>query len=679
MEERMKTNGSPTSEDVYLFHEGTHYRSYRFMGAHPAVEDGVAGFRFTVWAPHALYVGLACDRNGWDGSREEDSLYKIPDSGIWSRFFPGIEEGTIYKYRMVGQDGSSFLKADPYAFSAEVRPATASVVRRIDGYRWGDSAWRRRSASPYAKPLNIYEMHLGTWRQKENGDLYSYTELAEMLVPYLLEMGYNYVEFMPLAEHPYDLSWGYQGTGYYAPTSRYGEPRELMRLIDSLHQNGIGVILDWVPAHFARDAHGLRLFDGSPVFEYADHLKADKPGWGTLSFDFGKPEVQSFLISNALYWYEMFHIDGMRVDAVTSMLRLDFEKGEHQYRRNQHGGLENLEAIAFIQKLNSVVFGEYPNALMMAEESSAWPGVTAPSHDGGLGFNYKWNMGWMNDTLSYIEKDFGARPHHHNLLTFPIVYAYSENYTLPLSHDEVVHGKRSLLNKMPGSYEEKFAGLRLLKAYQLTSPGKKLIFMGAEFGQFIEWKDQDQLDWLLLDYETHRQALAYTAALNRFYLGEKALWEQDHTWEGYQWINAEDRGQSVISFIRRGRRPSDELVVVINFQPRHYEKYRIGVPKSGVYEEVFGSDWAEFGGSGLRNEPIKTEKTACNEQLQSLELMLPPLSAVILKKSARRGKGAAVKKTAADAAAEQTLPAGGETTAASDQPKRRTRKAATQK
>ncbi|SET31727.1 1,4-alpha-glucan branching protein GlgB [Paenibacillus sp. NFR01] len=630
------TTNLPSSDDIYLFHEGTNYRSYTMLGAHIAAEEGITGVRFTVWAPHATYVGLAGDHNGWDGTQDKDSLYKIPDSGFWSRFFPGVMPGTFYKYRMIGPDGTSFLKADPYAFKAEVRPATASVVADLSGYTWGDAAWQRKNKLPYNQPVNIYEMHFGTWRQKEDGEFYTYKEMADLLIPYLTEMSYTHVEFMPLAEHPYDLSWGYQGTGYFATTSRYGEPQELMYLIDKLHQAGIGVILDWVPAHFAKDAHGLRMFDGTPLYEYADPMLAEKPGWGTLSFDFSKPEIISFLISNALFWFEVYHIDGMRVDAVTSMLRLDFEKQGHQYRRNRNGGLENLEAIQFIQTLNKTVFRYYPKALMMAEESSAWPGVTAPAHAGGLGFNYKWNMGWMNDTLGYIEHDFWARPHHHNLLTFPLCYAYSENYALPLSHDEVVHGKKSLLDKMPGTYEQKFAGLRLLLGYQITSPGKKLLFMGGEFGQFIEWKDQEQLDWLLLDYESHRKMLAYTAALNKLYLGQKALWEQDHQMEGYQWINADDSGQSVISYVRSGKKPFDSVIVVINFQPVEHKAYRIGVPRAGVYEELFSSETVEFGGSGLHNLPVKSQKNEWHNQINSIELTLPPLSFLVLKKAGRK-------------------------------------------
>lgn len=618
-------------ESVYLFHEGTLYHSFRWMGAHPVTENGEEGVRFTVWAPHAMQVGLAGEWNGWNGSN--DPLYKIPDSGIWSRFFPGMKTGTLYKYHITGPHRETFLKADPYGFAMEIRPATASVVTDLSGYHWKDGSWRRRKRAPYRQPMNIYEMHFGTWRQKEDGSFYTYREMADLLIPYLVEMNYTHVEFMPLAEHPYDLSWGYQGTGFYALTSRYGTPHEFMELVDRLHQAGIGVLLDWVPAHFAKDAHGLRQFDGTSLYEYGDPKKAEKPGWGTLSFDYSKPEVRSFLISNAIFWMDMFHIDGLRVDAVTSMIRLDFEKNEEQYERNDQGGLENLEAIAFLQQLNKTVFEYFPHALMMAEESSAWRGVTAPAHDGGLGFNYKWNMGWMNDTLSYFEEDFDSRPDKHHLLTFPICYAYSENFTLPLSHDEVVHGKKSLLNKMPGSYEQKFAGLRILLGYLMTQPGKKLMFMGGEFGQFIEWKDQEQLDWLLLGYDAHRQAKDYTAALNRLYMNERALWEMDHDMEGFQWICAHDASQSVASYIRKGKKPGDTLIIVINFRPQLHERYRIGVPKPGRYEEIFNSDHLQFGGGGHLNDgELKAEKVVWHDQLQSLELLLPPLSMVVLKK-----------------------------------------------
>nr|WP_213650650.1 1,4-alpha-glucan branching protein GlgB [Paenibacillus sp. J23TS9] len=634
----------PTDEDIYLFHEGTSYHSYRILGAHPAVEEGLEGVRFTVWAPHARQVGLASDFNGWDGV--EDSLHKIPDSGVWTRFFPGITTGTFYKYDIEGPSGERFLKADPYAFEAELRPATASVVSDLNGYAWQDAAWRRKKKGLYSKPVNIYEVHLGTWRQKEDGTLYTYREIADLLIPYIKQMKYTHVEFMPLAEHPYDLSWGYQCTGYFAVTSRFGSPQDFMYLVDACHQADIGVIIDWVPAHFTKDAHGLRMFDETPLFEYADPLKAEKPGWGTLSFDYSKPEIHSFLISNALFWLDLFHIDGLRVDAVTSMLRLDFEKKEGQFHLNEHGGIENLEAISFLQKLNTTVFNYYPYTLMMAEESSAWPGVTSPVDENGLGFNYKWNMGWMNDTLDYVEASFEDRPSKHHLLTFPIAYAYSDNYALPLSHDEVVHGKKSLLGKMPGDYSQKFAGLRILLGYQMTHPGKKLLFMGSEFGQFIEWRDQYELDWLLLEYDAHRKMQTYTAELNQLYLEEKALWERDHELEGYQWISPHDSKQSVISYIRKGKKAGDTLIVLINFLPVERRQYRIGVPRPGKYVPVFQSEDERYGGRGASIlEPILTEKITWHEQLNSLEITLPPLSFIVLKRVtvSRQSEPSAIK------------------------------------
>ncbi|MEF2967227.1 1,4-alpha-glucan branching protein GlgB [Paenibacillus sp. M1] len=635
--------GSISETDIYLFHEGTLYYSYRTFGAHITEEDGLPGVRFTVWAPGASGVSIAADWNDWSG--ENDLLYKIPESGIWTRFFPGLQEGIFYKYEITGPDGSKFLKADPYAFHAEVRPKTASVVKSLEGYAWNDGDWRRKKRVPYNRPLNIYELHFGTWRQKADGSLYTYREMADLLIPYVAKMGYTHIEIMPLTEHPFDLSWGYQTTGYFAPTSRYGEPKDLMYFIDRCHQAGIGVLLDWVPGHFTKDAHGLRRFDGTPLFEYGDPAKAEKPGWGTLSFDFGKPEVRSFLISSAIYWLDIYHFDGLRVDAVTSMLRLDFEKPEGSYTRNERGGIENLEAIAFLQQLNEAVFRYYPHTLMMAEESSAWPLVTAPVDDGGLGFNYKWNMGWMNDTLAYAETPFWDRPGRHNLLTFPICYAYAENFALPLSHDEVVHGKKSLLDKMPGSYEEKFAGLRVLLGYQITSPGKKLLFMGGEFGQFIEWRDQAELDWFLLEYDSHRAMQEYTAALNHLYLREPALWELDHSFEGYEWINADDAGQSVIGYLRKGKKVKDTLLVIINFQPVTRENYRMGVPKPGDYEEIFSSDHPAYGGKGsARARTVKSEKQPFHGQKDSLSLTLPPLSISIWKKNAAKSSPQRRKK-----------------------------------
>lgn len=622
-------------ELIYLFHEGSLHHSYRMLGAQPVVENQQQGYRFTVWAPHAKEVGLALDRNHWNGKK--DPLHKVPNSGFWTRFFPDIQEGTLYKFHLLTKDGEELLKADPYAFHAEVRPRTASITSSIDGYKWNDGAWRRKQRGVYNKPVHIYEMHLGTWKRRPDGSLYNYREMADLLIPYLLEMNYTHVEIMPLTEHPYDLSWGYQNTGFFAPTSRYGKPKDLMYFVDKLHQAGIGVLLDWVPAHFAKDAHGLRLFDGTPLYEYADPMLAERPGWGTLSFDYSKPEVRSFLISNAVYWLEMYHFDGLRVDAVTSMLRLDFEKSPGQFRPNPDGGLENKEAVSFLQELNETIFRYFPYALVMAEESSAWPMVTSPTDVGGLGFNYKWNMGWMNDTLDYIKSPFHERPSKHHLLTFPIMYSFSENYVLPLSHDEVVHGKKSLLDKMPGTYEQKFDGMRAFLGYFMTFPGKKLLFMGGEFGQFIEWKDEDQLDWFLLDYESHRKLHRFVRDLSKFYLNEKALWELDHSFEGYEWITPDDHGQSVISYVRKGKKPSDTLLVIINFQPIERKRYRIGVMRPGMYTEVLNSDHSDYGGSGTLNHmQLPTEKIPFHGRPYSLEVVLPPLSIVILKKAGRQ-------------------------------------------
>lgn len=638
MSQKRTVYGEPTPEELYLFHEGTNYHTYRQFGSHVTTEDGESGVRFTVWAPHAIRVGIAADWNNWDGQHHQ--LHKLPNSGVWTGFLPHIYEGTIYKYHITSSNGDSILKADPYAHYAEVRPATASVVSSLSGYTWNDAVWRRKRRAPYRKPLNIYEMHFGTWKQKEDGSFYTYRELADLLIPYLVDMGYTHLELMPLTEHPYDLSWGYQSTGYFAPTSRYGTPQELMYFVDACHQANIGVILDWVPGHFTKDAHGLRMFDGTPLYEYADPDRAEKIGWGTLSFDFGKPEVRSFLISSALYWMDMFHFDGLRVDAVTSMIRLDFGRETvGGWKPNAQGGAENKEAISFLQQLNKTIFQYYPHALMMAEESSAWPGVTKPAHENGLGFNYKWSMGWMNDTLAYVESEFEERHSKHNRLTFPIAYAFSENFTLPLSHDEVVHGKKSLLDKMPGAYEQKFAGLRTLLAYQMTHPGKKLLFMGGEFGQFIEWKDQDQLDWLLLEYDMHQKLKSYTRELNHLYLQSPALWERDHEWEGYEWLDADDDARSVITYMRKGKKSGDTLIIAINFQPIPQVNYRVGVPKAGTYEEIWNSDDPRFGGTGGRTESLVfSEKAPWHQQDHSIEITLPPLSVLILKRrtSSRR-------------------------------------------
>jgi 1,4-alpha-glucan branching enzyme len=622
----------PTPEQVYLFHEGSYYRSYEMMGAHPVTESGKSGVRFTVWAPNAQAVRLASDFNNWDGAGH--SFERVHDSGIWSSFVEGLQEGTLYKYEIITPQGDKILKADPFAFQSEVRPRTASVVASLSGYRWKDGGWIRKRKSTYERPLLIYEVHLGSWKKNAEGEFLTYVELADELVDYVAELGYTHIELMPLTEHPYDRSWGYQTTGYYSVTSRYGSPQEFMYFVDRCHSRNIGVIMDWVPGHFTRDAHGLRQFDGTPVFEHADPLISDRPGWGTLGFDYGKPEVRSFLVSNAIFWMDVFHIDGLRIDAVTSMVRRDFDKPHGSWRANSEGGWEDKEAVSLLQKLNEEVFISFPNALMMAEESSAWPLVTAPVETGGLGFNYKWNMGWMNDTLNYFETDPVLRKNYQNLLTFPIAYAYSENFTLPFSHDEVVHGKKSLLNKMPGDMFTKFAGLRALLGYWISFPGKKLLFMGSEFGQFDEWKDETQLDWFLLgDYETHAKTLQYTKRLNELYLEEKAFWQLDHVREGYEWIDHLDHDQNVIVYMRSAKAKGDSIIVICNFSPVQRDGYRVGVPAAGTYVELLNSDDVRFGGSGRVTDGFhETDKTGCHDRKQSIVLTLPPMSVIFLKR-----------------------------------------------
>lgn len=635
----MKRSTRLNADDIYQFHEGTWLDSYCKMGAHPAEEDGWRGTRFTVWAPNARRIAIASDNNNWDGFRDTGyELQKAGQSGLWSGFLEGFGEGDKYKYHIESQVGDKRLKADPYAFKAEVRPRTASVICSLEGYEWQDKSWLRRRKPLFNQPLNIYEVHAGTWKRHQDGRPYTYEELAEELPAYAADMGYTHIELMPLTEHPYDRSWGYQGTGYYAATSRYGEPHQLMAFIDRCHRLGLGVILDWVPGHFAKDAHGLRLFDGSPLFEHADPLIAEKEQWGTLAFDYEKPEVRGFLVSNALFWMEKYHIDGLRVDAVTSMLLRDFDRPDGRWRPNRHGGREDLEAAAFLRELNTAVKTRFPHALMMAEESHAFPGVTAPTEQGGLGFTHKWNMGWMNDTLKYFELHPNERSVSHGLLTFPVWYAFNERYTLPLSHDEVVHGKKSLLDKMPGSYEEKFAGLRLLLGYMMTHPGKKLLFMGGEFGQFIEWRDEDELDWLLLAYEQHRKLHSFVRTLNRLYLEQRSLWQLDSSSKGFEWIDFQDEGQSVIVYRRKGRANAESLIILCNFHTHAHVRYRIGVPSQGGYKMLLNSDSPSYGGTGFMGQSaaegtvVRSEPVVWHGRKHSVELPLPPLSVVILKR-----------------------------------------------
>ncbi|HZG75256.1 MAG TPA: 1,4-alpha-glucan branching protein GlgB [Paenibacillus sp.] len=622
-----------SDHDLFLFHEGTLHRSYLSMGAHPGVAgNGVAGVRFAVWAPRAGGVSVVGDFNGWDPAAHP--LVKA-SQGVWTGFVEGVGEGAAYKYAVKSQEGEWKFKADPYAFFAEVRPKSASIVYDLSGYRWKDALYRKRreQTSHYERPMNIYEVHLGTWKTKADGSPLTYEELADELVDYVADLGYTHIELLPLAEHPYDRSWGYQATGFFAATSRFGTPKQFMAFVDRCHQRGIGVILDWVPGHFGKDDHGLRRFDGTPTFEPEDERLAEKLEWGTLAFDFGKPEVRSFLISNAIFWMDLFHIDGLRVDAVASMLYLNFGKPRERHIYNRYGGEENLEAIQFIKDLNAAVFQHHPHALMMAEDSTAWPLVTAPVHDGGLGFNYKWNMGWMNDMLKYMEEDPIHRKNHHERITFSFFYAFSENYVLPFSHDEVVHGKKSLLDKMPGDYWQKFANLRLLLAYMIAHPGKKLLFMGCEIGMFSEWKDLEQVDWHLLDYPMHAKTRDFARELNEFYKSQPALWEKDRDMDGFQWISPHDREQSVISFARRGRDPTEELVVVCNFTPVVRRDYRIGVSAPGVYRELFNTDAERYGGSGTANEKrVLAEGLPWHDRAYSISVVLPPLGAVMLKR-----------------------------------------------
>ena len=594
--------------------------TYRVLGCHPCEE----GYVFRVWAPHARAVSLVGEFNGWDPAALPMS--RLPN-GVWECAAAGVSEFELYKYFIVRSDGTGIMKADPYAYHYETRPGSASRVYTLPDYVWQDEAWQRQKqkTSVYDIPVNIYEVHLGSWRRYADGNPFSYAKLADELIAYVRDMGYTHIELMPVMEYPYDGSWGYQVTGYYAPTSRYGTPQDFMAFVDRCHQNGIGVIMDWVPGHFPKDESGLYRFDGEACYEYADPRKGEHKEWGTCVFDYGRPEVRSFLISNALYWLDVYHIDGIRVDAVASMLYLDYNRQPGEWMPNVYGGHENLEVISFLRALNRAVFAAFPHAMMIAEESTAWPMVSRPAEDGGLGFNYKWNMGWMNDMLRYISLDPLFRRGSHGSLTFSFFYAFSENFVLPISHDEVVHGKCSLINKMPGDYAQKFAGVRSFLAYMMAHPGKKLSFMGTEFGQFSEWDYTHELDWLLLDYPSHRQLQSFTKALNHFYLEQPSLWQNDFTWDGFSWISHEDENNSVIAFRRIDRR-GKELIIVCNFTPVQREGYRIGVPVHGWYEEIFSTDDSAYGGGGVRNGAVRSVCEPMHGLEQSVEVTLPPLS-----------------------------------------------------
>jgi 1,4-alpha-glucan branching enzyme len=620
-----------SEEDLYLFHEGSNFRSYQLLGAHVIQEKDASGVRFTVWAPNAQAVRVVGDFNGWQGCQH--SMKRIEQSGIWELFVPGLEAGETYKYEIHTAAGERMMKADPYAFYAQLRPDTASRVYDLKSYQWQDEKWQQAKKKPaYEQPVLIYEVHLGSWRRGEGNTLLTYRQLAGLLPQYVAAMGYTHIEIMPVAEHPFDGSWGYQATGYYAVTSRYGTPDDFMYLVDQCHEYGIGVIVDWVPGHFCKDDHGLRHFDGTPLYEYPDVQRSENKGWGTANFDLGRTEVLSFLISNALFWLDVYHIDGIRVDAVSNILYLNYGREDGDWTPNQYGGNGNLEGAAFLRKLNEVVFAHHPDVLMMAEESTSWPMVSWPTYSGGLGFNFKWNMGWMNDMLRYMAIDSIHRKWNHHLLTFSFMYAFSENFILPLSHDEVVHGKKSLLNKMPGDYWQKFANLRAFYGYWMAHPGKKLLFMGSEFGQFIEWQEHESLDWHLVELPMHGKMLEYSKALNHFYKQEEALWKVDGSWHGFEWIDCSDYTQSVICFIRKTTVPEETLLVVCNFTPEVHRSYRIGVPVIGFYQEVFNSDWEEFGGSGQKNSEIVTaEAVNWHNHSQSVVITLPPLATIYLK------------------------------------------------
>lgn len=614
------------AQNISLFQDGSHYEAYRYFGAHPVTEnDNTPGVRFTLWAPHALRVNVAGDFNGWN--TESHCLQFNCITGIWSGFIAGIGAGEKYKYVIVTPEGKIQLKADPYAIYAETRPRTASIIYSPDSYSWSDEKWVKGRTPLYDKPLNIYEVHPGSWKRKDSGGFYTFRDLAGELIPYVIEMGFTHIELMPVMEHPFDGSWGYQVTGFYAVSSRFGTPEDFMYFVDCCHQKGIGVILDWVPSHFCKDEHGLAQFDGTALYEAEENKE-----WGTFSFNFTKKEVWSFLISNAAFWFDVYHIDGLRIDAVASMLYLDYGKREGEWKPNILGGRENLEAVFFMQRLNEIIFRDFPNALMIAEESTSWPLVTKPTYQGGLGYNYKWNMGWMNDLLKYMQLDPQHRKGAHHLLTFSLCYAFSENFILALSHDEVVHGKKSLIEKMPGDYWEKFANLRLMFGYMMTHPGKKHSFMGMEIAQFIEWRFYEELEWKLLGFDMHKNFRNYLRDLNRFYLQEKSLWEYDFDWQGFQWIDANNENQSVLVYLRTANDKSDNLIIVCNFTAVPYEKFRIGVPEKGTYRAVFNSDELKYGGTGkTASKDIKSQKRAWQNRENSLEIILPPLAVICLK------------------------------------------------
>ena len=620
--------------DLQLWGEGNHRQAYHFMGAHPKKAGSVKGTHFVVSAPSAHRVSVIGSFNSWDGRVHR--MRKHHDQGLWEIFIPHVGEGDVYKFEIKSPVQEPPLKkADPFAFSSELRPGTASKVYELDGYKWKDSKWikERQVIQAHNKSLSVYEVHAGSWKRKvgEDPGFLSYRELAKELVPYVKDLGYTHIELLPIAEHPYDPSWGYQITGYFAPTSRFGTPHDFMYFVDACHQAGIGVIMDWVPAHFAKDEHGLRRFDGTGLYEHEDSRQGEHKDWGTCIFNFGRTEVQNFLISNALYWIDKFHIDGLRVDAVASMLYLDYSREEGEWIPNKYGGRENIEAIGFLRKFNDALHHHFPGTLTFAEESTSWGGVSRPTETGGLGFDYKWNMGWMNDTLAYIEKDPIYRKYHQGELTFSMIYAFSENFTLPFSHDEVVHMKQAMLTKMPGDDWQKFANLRLLYTYMYAHPGKNLLFMGCEFGQWQEWSESKSLDWHLLEWEKHQGIQKIVKDLNSLNKNQPALHQVDFDWRGFEWLDINDADNSIISFIRRAKDPEDFLIVVLNFTPTVHHGYTIGAPEAGEYEIVMNSDSEFYGGSNVGDTVLYAEHGDWQNQPANLKITVPPLAGVILK------------------------------------------------
>ena len=677
----MKT--SALSEfDLYLFHQGTNYHAQEMLGAHFIERDGKRGVRFTVWAPNAKSVSVVGGFNDWDANAQP--MQRVRDGEIWETFVEGLGEGEIYKYAIEPQwGGPRIMKADPYGVYAEKKPQTASRTYDMNHYEWKDAAWQEKKAheASYERPMLTYEVHAGSWRRTLDGEYLSYRDMADQLISYVKEMHYTHIEFMPLCEHPYDGSWGYQATGYFAVTSRYGTPDDFRYLVDTAHANGIGIIMDWVPGHFCKDEQGLRHFDGKNLYESDNEQRAENWEWGTTNFDYGRTEVQSFLISNALFWFEEFHIDGLRIDAVANMLYLNYGRKDGEWQPNKYGDTGNLEAMEFLKKLNETIFKYHPQALMIAEESTSWPLISKPVYMGGMGFNYKWNMGWMNDMLDYVSLDPIYRKWNQDKLTFSLMYAFSENFVLPLSHDEVVHGKCSLISKMPGDYWQKFAGLRGFFGYWMAHPGKKLLFMGGEYGQFIEWNFDDSLDWHLVEqYPMHTKMLAYSKALNKFYVESKALWQVDFDWNGFQWIDCNDNENSVVALVRRAEERSDFLVCVHNFTPEVRHSYRIGVPTKGTYVEVFNSDLEEFGGSGVVNAgDITSEDYPFHGRDQSIVITVPPLATVFYRLKGQSGAGTPISETVKTDVVAERRRAGGRGTETVDKKKVAVKKAAPKK